>query len=213
MNFEEKELAIQKFLKRNKITYIKINGEDELNIIYDLYMNDLIPITISESINPYVYKAIGDYYRVKKDNNNRMKFYLIGAEKKEKHCLHKIGYHYEKKGDEENAIKYYELGAENGGITCINNLGCLYYKKVKRIYLTNHKKCDSYFNNDCNVILMKKYYNMLFQKGKKTTSIIININIYLNYVHDVEYAQKYYDILNDQTYNKYKNEVFPICEL
>lgn len=218
MNIEssegEKEKLIIHYLESQNYDYIKIKDETELDIIYNLYINDVFPTVDLKLLKPHMLRRIGVYYKINEDYENMKKFYLLGIEKGDIDSNFNIGVYYFSIENYSDAIKYLEVSFKNNDMDAALILGCIYLD----ILLSKYSTCAfelSYIENidDMNHITnMKKYFNISFQKEIEIESIIKNVNLYLEEFYDAEYAQQNWEFLDEKNNKKYAS-VYSVCEI
>ena len=140
------EQYIINYCKNINVVYIKINNNQSLNIIYDLFKNSIKIIDIDNDIICLYY---GVYYEhIEKNYDEMKKYYLMAIEKGNIIAMNIFACYYEyieKNYDEMK--KYFLMAIEKGDNAAMYNLG-YYYQYIE-------------YNYD----EMKKYYLMAIEKG------------------------------------------------
>lgn len=75
MDIEEKKGKIKSFLNEHKFSYVELN-EIEINQVYNFYFNNLKEDYVSHNVLLYY----GSFYRIQKNFNKMIKYYLLSAE-------------------------------------------------------------------------------------------------------------------------------------
>ena len=132
------------FLRNNKHLYMFDLFENDLNIVYNLYKNDLIDETMEYSTAVYNYFAI--YYMIKRNHIKAYEFSEKTNVKNNYICVGKMGCAYNNVMIElkyQIARELLEKEIDNNNYTTMNNLGYMYhfgtgvkidYQKAKLLY-------------------------------------------------------------------------------
>ncbi len=115
----------------------------------------------------------GIHYKINKNYNNMVKYWLMAIDKGYSNAIFHLGLHYKNIYDIDNMLKYYLMAIEKGDVRAMHNLG-LYYQKYGD------------YNN------MMKYYLIAIENG--CTYTIHNLVSYCkeNDNDDYENIMKYF---------------------
>jgi len=168
------EEFIQNYLESNSYKYIKIENNEIINHIYNLYKYDIDERDTFKMEDSIIDLYYGIYYKTKKDYKQMKKYYLMAIEKGNDIAMNDLGFHYcTVKKDYEQMKKYLLMAIEKGDGDAMYNLG-IYYRYVEKDYEQ-----------------MKKYYLMATEKGDGDA--MCNLGIYYRYVEkDYVQMKKYY---------------------
>jgi len=204
MNMEE---FIQDFVEKNNYNYCKIENQESIKLIYNLYYHGINGREKSEIEDSEIDLYYGVYYRIKKDYGQMKKYYLMAIEKGNKASMNNLGHYYrciEK--NYKQAEKYYLMAIENNSSIAMANLGYYYqyvekdYKQMKKYYLmaieNNHcgamNNLGYYYQNiKKKYRRVKKYYLMAIENNH----YIAMYNLGFHYQHvekDYNLMKKYY---------------------
>jgi tetratricopeptide (TPR) repeat protein len=175
-DIETKNQEIKKFLKTHNIYYEPSNNNDHIDAIYELFINNIIPVIIDD-LSTII--CLGLYYSIKKDYENMKKYYLIGIDKGDLSAINALGKYYEELKDYDNMKKYYLMAVEKndslvrGKKNSVAMIGLgKYYEELK-----------DYDN-------MKKYYLMAIERGN--TTAMYHLCKHYEVQKDYDNMKKYY---------------------
>lgn len=147
-----------------------------IDIIYDLYMNEIIPILTNET-DPHIYNLIGNYYEFRNDYMNAIKYYEQGFELKDDDCiacLSRIYVTHEIMSDCDKFIKYCNYGIEHGNI---------YGSYIFCLYLLHGCCRKKNFNKYGSILLNQLKINDKTDKSLFETQVY---NCYKGYINKID---------------------------
>src|SRR5665647_3245937 len=100
------EAELIKVYQVNGREYVKIKDPESLKVVYDMYVNDIIPNVDSTSDDMLLF-YVGQYYRGKKDTDKMMQYLSLAVDKCNSYAMNVLGLHFELLNDIENMMKYY----------------------------------------------------------------------------------------------------------
>jgi TPR repeat protein len=200
MDIKTKIEKINIILIRNGYTGNIITDKEVINVVYDLLINDIIPVATD---NTEVIRYIAVYYEIKKDTENQIKYYLMAIDKKDSISMNNLARHYEDQKDYENMIKYYLMAIEEKYSIAMNNLSLYYkgqkdYENMKKYYLMAIEQGNAiamnnlgyYYHEQKDYVNMLKYYLMAIEEEE--SSAMSNLGFYYREQKDYENMIKYY---------------------
>jgi tetratricopeptide (TPR) repeat protein len=218
----EEQLS-QKLTEYN-ITYVSILDQTILELVYNLFVNDIFPKVIPDDGILYNYIAL--YFKEQKDHDNMMKYYQMAIEKGIVYTMNNLGHYYKEQEDYDNMKKYYLMAIGQNNSNAMSYLG--YYYQEKKDYVNMMKYLLMAFGqNNSNAMSYLGYY---YQEQKDYVNMMkyllmaidqnnSNAMNYLGYYYqeqkDYDNMMKYYlmackkgsryanDTIND--YLEYKN--------
>lgn len=122
------EKFIQQYLKDNGYGYAKINNDNDLKIIYDLYHDNII-CENTDKLSSNVLRRYAMYYQIKKDDVNMLKYYLLAIDKGDTNAMNNLAQCYVEKNDYDNMLKYYLMAVDKGDTDGMCKLGDYYYEQ------------------------------------------------------------------------------------
>lgn len=114
---ESKEKQILEFLKKHNFRYISF--ENSLDIIYDLFINDIIPTEIPKEL----YRIIGNYYNIKQNHVLMIKFYELAVEDGDSEAMFNLGLYYNHVNKYNEMFKYFLMAIKKGNYSAMHKLG------------------------------------------------------------------------------------------
>lgn len=188
LTIEEKISEIKQILSKNSFMYENI-PDNMVDIIYDLFMNNIAHDDVDSLDNDIAYLYYGNYYlRIEKNDELTKKYYIMAADKENAIAMYNLAYHYEcNEKNNELANKYYIMAADKGIYNAINRL--FFY------YRTN------------NYDLAKKYCLMIDTNTHKKERIQ-SINILLRYNFDIEFAIDMHEFLDRDNIIRFNQEIY-----
>lgn len=177
------EQHIIDYIEKYNYTYVKIENEESLSVIYDLYKNN--KISNIEYDDSMIYLYYGVYFNINNIYENGVTCYQIAIKKGNNIAPINLGLYYEKHENYYEARKYYKMGAINGNIYSMVYLAA-YYNKTKK-YDKMEDYCLRIINKDtniCNTDIIEtladyyydikknydqavKYYLLIIKEGKE----------------------------------------------
>jgi TPR repeat protein len=170
--------VITNYLNSHDYTYVAIDDIESLNIIYDLYANNIIPIVTNET-NKEILLYLGLYYKLQGDCENMLKFYLMAIDKKCIIAMRNLAYYYKTLNDHDNMLEYYMMAINLKDSKSMTLLAS-YYEEQK----DNNQMC--------------KYYLMAVEQ--KNNIAMNNLGNYYQSVNDHDNMFKYYLMAIDQNF-------------
>lgn len=207
----EKEKFIIKYLDKYDFSYIKLTNENEIDVIYELFKNNILP---QENENTIILCYTGTYYYINKDYKNMKIYYLKSMKFGSIEAVFNLGYYYSEIKKYDKMINFYIIACNHKNVSAYLALGHYYYtigeySKMEKCYLG----AIHLGNTSALVILSKFYY---FQKkyecmkkchnliqDKNNPEFILNLNTYLRNHYDKEHADKFYDLLDEYNLLRY----------
>lgn len=144
------EEYITSILKDSKYKYIPLTASQHIEIIFNLYKNDIFS-DISESHDAIVYNYAAIYYSINKDYTRAVELYKIAIDKHDSSAIHNLanlyrsGHYINKENatlmsnladryvngtgidqDVKRALELYHMAADNGNSYSMNTLGLIY---------------------------------------------------------------------------------------
>jgi tetratricopeptide (TPR) repeat protein len=177
--------VITNYLNSHDYTYVAIDDIESLNIIYDLYANNIIPIVTNET-NKEILLYLGLYYKLQGDCENMLKFYLMAIDKKCIIAMRNLAYYYKTLNDHDNMLEYYMMAINLKDSKSMTLLAS-YYEEQK----DNNQMC--------------KYYLMAVEQ--KNNIAMNNLGNYYQSVNDHDNMFKYYLMAIDQNSTESMNHL------
>jgi len=211
-------------LKNYGLIYLKIENENSLEKIYNLFKSNIF----EEPSTDVEYLYYGAYYKNNEKKFDLMKkYYLMSIKLNNSYAMYNLAQHYQYiEKNYELMKKYYLMAIELNHSGAMNNLADYYYKiernydLMKKYYLMAIELNDSSAMNNLagyyqytgkNYELMKKYYLMAIELNNSST--MFNLGWYYQYtekndqsfVELYKYEDKHY-IINLFNY-KFKDDI------
>ena len=160
------------YFENKDLTYVPIKNKYILNIVYQLFIDQIIPENLLDEDELYFY--LGVYYHLNSSYNEMKKYYMLAIAKNNMHAMNNLAIYFKNvEKNYEEAKKYYLMGILNGDVKAMNNLA-YYYSHVEKNY-------DE----------AKKYYLMAISSGN--TYAMNNLAYYYKHVEkNYEESKKYY---------------------
>ena len=192
-----------KILKKYNHEYIKIDNENSLKKICQLFLNN----AKEEPKNSIEYFYYGVFHNlIYIDYELMKKYYLMAIEQNESYAMNNLGFYYSEIEKYDLAKKYYLMAIEQNNSSAIVNLGVYYseieknYDLSKKYYLMAIEQNSSTAMNNLGVYykifeenydLAKKYYLMAVEQN--STKAMNNLGIYYEFIEEnYNLAKKYY---------------------
>ena len=119
------------FKKHNRVNY-PIKNKNILQIVYDIFIKNILPNVDDIKDNTELLYYFGRYYQiVLKDKEKFIKLYLMSIEKGNGKASNGLGHHYMIEGDYENAIKYFLISMKTEDNKLVISLLGKCYEKIK----------------------------------------------------------------------------------
>jgi len=162
-------------LNHYKLKYMKIENENSLEKIYNLFKNIFKNNIFEEPSTDIEYFYYGVYYKIIEENYDLMKkYYLMAIELNHPNSIVNLAYYYEIIEKNYDLMKKYYLMAIK-----LNNSSAMYYLALY------------YKNTEKNYDLMKKYYLMAI--GLNNSIAMNNLGYYYQYIEkNYDLMKKYY---------------------
>lgn len=228
------EQDLIELIKSKGFNYVKIDKEEHIKAVYEMYANDVI-IQDNDDTDALVLDYIGLYYSMKNNDELCEKFYKISADKGCVVAMTNLGSHYKHKGDDENMKKYYYMALDHAdndyNNTTLNEycknskeesdqLISYYLDKIENFpdkYMYIYFLADFYHRCNYNKLAIKHYLKVLKINADHHHCISKLGNVYES-MNDYNEAIKYYSMLNDNLkyyqigncYQKMKNNELAI---
>ena len=205
LNIQEMESSIEIYLDKNNFKYSKLNNYEDINIIYNLFINDIIMNLEHLFFNDLnqIYYYYGIYYQIQNDFDNMIKYYLMAIEKNNSTAMNNLATFYEKQQNYDQMMKYYLMAIEKDNSTAMNNLADYYekqqdYEQMIKYYLMAIEKNNStamnnlatYYFQQRNYDQMMKYFLMAIERGNLVS--LCNLGSYYEKQNDFDSMIKYY---------------------
>lgn len=107
------EQKLINIIEKNNLLYVKINGEENVEMVYKMFNENVMIEPIDDKTDALVLDYIGLYYQLKQEHENMFKYYIMSAEKGCAVAMHNLGNRYGANGDFDNSFKYHILAIEN----------------------------------------------------------------------------------------------------
>ncbi len=133
------EEYIKSTLSKYDVSYISINNNNDLNLVYNIFKSGSIVYDADLSDTYSFYLGLY-FHHVKKDYELMKKYYTMALEKGNLNAMKNLGDYYYRNDNCELMKKYYLMAIDKGDTDAMNKLG--YYYNTKEDYE-----------------LMKKYYH------------------------------------------------------
>jgi predicted DNA-binding WGR domain protein len=156
VDIETKIKEITEIITAKKWTYMEIKNTESVNIIHDLFKNNIIPIITNDTDKDiYLYMAV--YHNFQQKYDDMIKYYLMAIDKKCSTSMNNLASHYYDTQNWKDMEKYFLMAIEENHVEAMVHLACYY-----------HQFRD--YNN------MKKYYSMAIDNKYYWT-----LELYYNY--------------------------------
>ena len=213
------ESSIEIYLNKNNFEYLKLDNQNDIKIVYNLFINDIVMNLRNLFVinSNQIYNFYGIYYDIKKDYEQMIEYYLMAIGKGNSNSMNNLALYYEKQQDYDQMMKYYLMAIEKDNSRAMNNLACYYrkqqdYEQMIKYYLISIEKDNStamnnlatYYFKQQNYEQMLKYYLMAIEKDNSTA--MNNLAYYYEQQKDYENMMKYY-LIFAETNNKYKDKI------
>ena len=200
------EQQIIDILKKNNHKYIKIETQESIQTIFNLFVN--AKFNDESRLNDIELFYYGVYYQfINIDYNLMKKYYLMAIQHGDSTSMNNLGWYYhEIDEDYDLTKKYYLMVIQHDQSSAMTNLGSHYgdieknYDLMKKYYLMAIEHGDSgamnnlgwyYENIEQNYNLAKKYYLMAIHHGDSIA--MYNLGQYYGHVEkDYVLLKKYY---------------------
>jgi TPR repeat protein len=175
------EQEIIKILGLSNWSYVKIENQKSIEIIYNLLKNNIFDNSVIYD-DPIIYLYAGYYYKKQKEYDLMKKYYIMAIKLGNSMAMNNLGYYYKEQKEYDSMKKYYMMAIELGNSTAMFNFGD---------YHEHQKEYD----------LMKKYYIMAIDKGNP--SAMYNLGDYYYYTENkLGIAVKYLRMAKDSGHAK-----------
>ena len=150
----EEEMCLSIILKKHNYSFVKLKNKDDITDVLALFTADFIPEHNNDDV---VLNYIGNYYEIKKDENNAIKYYKLAAIKNNNSAIHNLQKIYEKKLNNKDLLDK-EVTYENyyNFLISINRIYDILHDKDKRLnyvkFMKDRKNNKVYENNCPNCI-------------------------------------------------------------
>lgn len=230
MNFDEKVKKIKEFVFKNGYEYMEIKDENLLNIVYDLFINNKIPVADQHAqFKIPLLRLIAGYFYIKKENYFAIKYLDLAIKAGDGDAMGFMGKYFQESGNYESALNCYQRAIEMGSGSGYYRIAWFYRRarpnhiKMAHYYELSIASDEEYslysmiemfemscvLSNDHQNI--KKYLNMAIAKNNKHEKVLKSLNKYLNDYNDPKYANLHSELLDEENREKYN--IHDVCEL